>query len=316
MLDVSINENHLSETQVVFVNLKGALDSEKAIDFYDFINAELIKGFRKFVVDCTNLDYISSAGISIMIRLQHKLTEKKSVLAYFGFNKEISLVLDFFGLKKEFPIADTSENAIKLLKPGQDEFTEEEMIYSVHSESIFEKEDTNHKIQTPVTSKEELQKEPMNVQVSEVNVASLLDPEMAKKIKSNRLTITEEMPILEEPEATSTVEAITTEPILDAVTPKYSELKIKLPFITRTETNPAKTTIMDSITDFETDHTERYDVNTLSQASDTSFTVLVVNCGNCGSKIRIRKQGKQQCPRCGYKFLLRQSGSISTIERL
>ncbi len=73
---------------------------------------------------------------------------------------------------------------------------------------------------------------------------------------------------------------------------------------------------MDSITDFETDHTERYDVNTLSQATDTNFTVLVVNCGNCGSKIRIRKQGKQQCPRCGYKFLLRQSGSISTIERL
>ena len=69
MLDVSINENHLSETQVVFVNLKGALDSEKAIDFYDFINAEIIKGFRKFVVDCSNLDYISSAGISIMIRL-------------------------------------------------------------------------------------------------------------------------------------------------------------------------------------------------------------------------------------------------------
>ncbi len=309
MLDVSINENHLSETQVVFVNLKGALDSEKAIDFYDFINAELIKGFRKFVVDCSNLDYISSAGISIMIRLQHKLTEKKSVLAYFAFNKEISLVLDFFGLRKEFPIADTSDNAIKLLKPGQDEFSEEETIYSVHSESIFEKENTD----TSVSKTSDL--EPMKVQVSEVKVASLLDPDMAKKIKSNRLTITDDFPIIEE-EATSSIEPVPTDPILEAVTPKYSELKIKLPFITRTETNPAKTTIMDSITDFETDHTERYDVSTLSQATDTNFTVLVVNCGNCGSKIRIRKQGKQQCPRCEYKFLLRQSGSISTIERL
>ena len=61
MLDVSIKENHLSETQVVFVNLKGALDSEKAIDFYDFINAEIIKGFRKFVVDSSRLYYISSS---------------------------------------------------------------------------------------------------------------------------------------------------------------------------------------------------------------------------------------------------------------
>ncbi len=314
MLDVSINENHLSETQVVFVNLKGALDSEKAIDFYDFINAELIKGFRKFVVDCSNLDYISSAGISIMIRLQHKLSEKKSILAYFAFNKEITLVLDFFGLKKEFPIADTSVNAIKLLNPGHDEFSEEETIYSVHSDSLPETKSGQAIVsKMPAPSTEEL--EPIQVQVSETRLASLLEPEIAKKIKSNRLTITEELPVIQE-EATSSIEPVESEPILEAVTPKYSELKIKLPFITRTETNPAKTTIMDSITDFDTDHTERYDVNTLSQATDTNFTVLVVNCGNCGAKIRIRKQGKQQCPRCEYKFLLRQSGSISTIERL
>ncbi|HRG47773.1 MAG TPA: STAS domain-containing protein [Leptospiraceae bacterium] len=314
MLDVSINQNHLSETQVVFVNLKGALDSEKAIDYYDFINAELIKGFRKFIVDCSNLDYISSAGISIMIRLQHKLAEKKSILAYFAFNKEISLVLDFFGLKKEFPIADTSVNALKLLNPGQDEFSEEEIIYSVHSDAIDEKETPNLDKPPAMDTKEQ---EPIQVQVSEARVASLLEPEIAKKIISNRLTITEDYPVVEdEPEPTSSIEPVQTEPILEAVTPKYSELKIKLPFITRTETNPAKTTIMDSITDFETDHTERYDVSSLSQATDTNFTVLVVNCGNCGSKIRIRKQGKQQCPRCEYKFLLRQSGSISTIERL
>ena len=58
MLDVSIKEDNVNETQVVFVTLKGALDSEKAIDFYDFINAEIIKGFRKFVVDSSRLDYI------------------------------------------------------------------------------------------------------------------------------------------------------------------------------------------------------------------------------------------------------------------
>ncbi|MBP7284343.1 MAG: STAS domain-containing protein [Leptospiraceae bacterium] len=309
MLDVSINENHLSETQVVFVNLKGALDSEKAIDFYDFINAEIIKGFRKFVVDCSRLDYISSSGISIMIRLQHKLLEKESVLVYFGFNKEISLVLNFFGLKKDIPVADTSDNALRLLKTDKDAFSEDDKIYSVNEVS-------NTETKISLSPEELAEYEPISIQISEShNTAPFLEPEIAKKIKANRLTLTDEFEAMEEI-ATSSVEQVLSNPVLEAVTAKYPELKIRLPFITRTETNPSRTTIMDSITDFETDHTERYDVNTLSNAIDTKFTVLVVNCGNCGSKIRIRKQGKQQCPNCHYKFLLRQSGSISTIERL
>jgi len=309
MLDVSIKEDNVNETQVVFVTLKGALDSEKAIDFYDFINAEIIKGFRKFVVDSSRLDYISSSGISIIIRLQHKLLEKESRLVYFGFNKEISLVLNFFGLTKEIPIADNSINAVKLLNPNHDAFSKESEIYSIEEDSDSESE----LVITDLSKTSEY--EPISIQVSEPKSATILEPEIAKKIKSNRFTLTEEYETLEEI-ATSPIEEVFPDPILESVTPKYPELKIKLPFITRTETNPSRTTIMDSITDFETDHTERYDVNTLSNVTDTNFTVLVVNCGNCGSKIRIRKQGKQQCPKCGYKFLLRQSGSISTIERL
>ena len=307
MLDVSIKENHLSETQVVFVNLKGALDSETAIDFYYFINAEIIKGFRKFVVDSSRLDYISSSGISIMIRLQHKLHEKESILVYYGFNKEISLVLNFFGLKKEIPVADTVDNAIKLLQTENDAFSDDDKIYSVN-----EVADTETRIF--LTPEELSEYEPISIQVSDPNATSFLDQDIAKKIKTNRFTLTDEHEVLEEI-ATSSIEQVLTNSV-ESVTPKYSELKIKLPFITRTETNPSKTTIMDSITDFETDHTERYDVNTLSNAVEPKFTVLVVNCGNCGTKIRIRKQGKQQCPNCKYKFLLRQSGSISTIERL
>lgn len=46
------------------------------------------------------------------------------------------------------------------------------------------------------------------------------------------------------------------------------------------------------------------------------FTQLVINCGNCGTKIRIKGQGKQKCPTCFSRFLLRQSGSISSIEKL
>jgi anti-sigma B factor antagonist len=316
MLDVSIKDNSYSEIHVVFVTLKGALDSEKAIDFYDFINAETIKGFRKFVIDCSHLEYVSSSGISIMIRLQHKLLEKESVLAYYGFNKEISLVLNFFGLKKEITVADNSNNAIRMLNTELDAFSEKEKIYSVNEESKSE-------LISPVftDSMKSTEYEPIQIQISEPT-ASILDPDIAKKIRSNRLTLTDEHDALTEEQEiveeipTSPIERVHTKPVIEAVSPKYSELNIKLPFITRTETNPSKTTIMDSITDFETDHTERYDVSSLSKVTATNFTVLVVNCGNCGTKIRIRKQGKQQCPKCEYRFLLRQSGSISTIERL
>ena len=52
MLDVSIKEDNVNETQVVFVTLKGALDSEKAIDFYDFIN--ILNGSSIFINKVNN----------------------------------------------------------------------------------------------------------------------------------------------------------------------------------------------------------------------------------------------------------------------
>lgn len=101
--------------KILIVNLKGSLDSRSSIDFYEYINSKLSIGYRKFIVSCDGLNTVSSAGISIILRLKKRLMERKAVLVYASFNAEILKVLALFNLDKILLIADNREIARKII---------------------------------------------------------------------------------------------------------------------------------------------------------------------------------------------------------
>lgn len=345
MLDVSITEENNRREEIVFVNLKGGLDSEHAIDFYDFIFEEIGKGYRKFIIDCTNLDFISSSGISIVLRLRNKLSEKKCILIYSTLNEEISTLFHFFGLDKNLYLAKTNEEAIKL---AEGSYYEEERpsLASVTAASVSAMTEPLTGDEIPTVTDYSSSKTYEAMEVTDPNAGgNILDDSIDEDIVKNRIhftedenpdRLTEELVAIpdeeveeEEPELPleeardevqseltevkvsplNEVEKIYSELKPESESYKREELKITVPFFIKNDTG-SSSAILDSITDFEPE------MPSVQNASPEKFTMLIVNCSQCGSKIRISKQGKQMCPSCHYKFNLRQSGSISTIEKI
>ena len=71
------------------LKLKGDIDASSSIRLDIEIEAAITGAYSKILVDCTSLDYISSAGLGVFMSYIHELEEKKMVLVLFGINKKV-----------------------------------------------------------------------------------------------------------------------------------------------------------------------------------------------------------------------------------
>jgi anti-anti-sigma factor len=297
MLEISIEKEDINEVDVLSIFLKGGLESKFAIDFYDTINQSIVRGHRTFFIDCKELEYISSSGISIILRIGEQSKEKNINIVYFHLNDEIKLLLKFLSLNTKITFVENKDEAIDLIFNSEEEVVEEE-------EKIYSITERGEVIESFSPT---LEYEPIQIEY----------PENAEqnKVKTNRLSLIDDEFTLEEI-GTSEIEAIRDEIELEKSQNEKEDLKINIPFVNKTSLDPNHSSILDSIVDTDSTDSEKFNLNFLSNKKDSNFTVLFVNCGSCGAKIRIKQQGFQKCPKCFYKFILRQSGSISTIERI
>ena len=82
------------------VVLSGRLDAAQAPRAQEFLDAQA--ALR--IVDCTDLDYISSAGLGVLLRIQKRLAETGSGLKLINVNKHIRDVFHYSGLDQIFEI--------------------------------------------------------------------------------------------------------------------------------------------------------------------------------------------------------------------
>jgi anti-sigma B factor antagonist len=64
------------DKDILIVCADGGLNSENANQFVDEIGTLIECGQTKIIVDCTRLDYISSYGVGVLVRLHAKLAER------------------------------------------------------------------------------------------------------------------------------------------------------------------------------------------------------------------------------------------------
>lgn len=91
----------------------GRMDASNASEFETAINTELEEGANKFVVDLSQLEYISSAGLRSMLLLA-KATKKSggsSVLS--GLTSVVAEVFRISGFLTIFKAYDTVEEALE-----------------------------------------------------------------------------------------------------------------------------------------------------------------------------------------------------------
>jgi anti-anti-sigma factor len=100
-----------STAQVVAV--KGRVDAVTAPEFEKFLLDLVAKGEKKFVVDFSLLEYISSAGLRSVLSVAKKLKGEKGDIFFAGLQGPVEEVFKISGFYSIFKIFDSEQAALQ-----------------------------------------------------------------------------------------------------------------------------------------------------------------------------------------------------------
>ncbi len=107
---MEINLKEINEITVV--QLSGELDSNTSPEAESAINEKLKSGVKKMIVNFIDLDYISSAGLRVMLATAKKITAKDGELVICGLNEVVQEVFDMSGFSTILNLADDEAAAL------------------------------------------------------------------------------------------------------------------------------------------------------------------------------------------------------------
>jgi phosphoserine phosphatase RsbU/P len=102
-----------TQNDVTIVALAGNLDSNTSPQAQQALDAILASGAKKMVVDFTALDYISSAGLRVLLGTAKRLSGAAGALHLFGLNETVREVFDISGFSTILAVSATEADALK-----------------------------------------------------------------------------------------------------------------------------------------------------------------------------------------------------------
>ncbi|TRX61251.1 STAS domain-containing protein [Fulvivirga sp. M361] len=112
MVDIKrINEGDYELLRVV-----GEVDASSSIELDSAINEAIGSGGKKFLADCSNLDYISSAGLGVFMSYIEEFKKRNITFVIYGLNEKVQNVFEILGLDQLLVIHSTKEEGQTALK--------------------------------------------------------------------------------------------------------------------------------------------------------------------------------------------------------
>ena len=103
------------------VSLQGELDAYSAVVASNVLESAAESGMACLLIDCSQLSYISSAGIGVILSVYHLCLLKQTSLTLFGMQPKIKNVFEVLGMDKVLHVAVTKEEAMALAAAGRRE---------------------------------------------------------------------------------------------------------------------------------------------------------------------------------------------------
>ena len=107
---MTINEAH--EAGVVIVSPHGRIDSTSSAALERHLQGLAAAGQTRVVIEFSSVDYISSAGLRVMLALAKRGRDQKGRLALFGMNDSVRQVFELAGFVALFTIPATRAEAL------------------------------------------------------------------------------------------------------------------------------------------------------------------------------------------------------------
>ena len=109
---VSITYNEESDNYLMIIN--GEVDASSSIHL-DNALGEAVKSNKNILVDCTDLKYISSAGLGVFMSYIQEIKELDIKLVLYGLSDKVKNVFQILGLDQLLTMEETLEDAKKRL---------------------------------------------------------------------------------------------------------------------------------------------------------------------------------------------------------
>jgi anti-sigma B factor antagonist len=110
-MEIKVNK----EGQILILIIDGDLDASSAILLDQEIENALKQEETKILVNCTQLEYISSAGLGVFMSYLQDFEEKQVEIVLFGMSEKVHNVFKILGLDNLLRIVNTKEEAQNLL---------------------------------------------------------------------------------------------------------------------------------------------------------------------------------------------------------
>ncbi|HSZ71754.1 MAG TPA: STAS domain-containing protein [Cytophagaceae bacterium] len=111
---MNISANKEDKTYVITID--GEIDASSSIELDSAISEAIKKGERKILVDCANLNYISSAGLGVFMSYLEDFEDQGIKIALYQMNDKVKSVFEILGLVDLIDIVPTREEAEKIVE--------------------------------------------------------------------------------------------------------------------------------------------------------------------------------------------------------
>ena len=102
--------------EVLIFAIQGKLDSQTSKTFEGRLLPPIEQGNKKILVDFSEMDYISSAGLRVLLLAVRKLSDGNGKIALCALKPPIKNVFDIAGFSAVFPIFPSPTEALDELK--------------------------------------------------------------------------------------------------------------------------------------------------------------------------------------------------------
>ena len=102
----------LKEEEITTLSINGDVDASSSIQLDESLREVVESGVSKILVDGTNLNYISSAGLGVFMSYIEDLDVKQIKLAIYGLNEKVMNVFEILGLDQLLSIVLTKADAL------------------------------------------------------------------------------------------------------------------------------------------------------------------------------------------------------------
>lgn len=100
---------------ILILGIIGRLDASTSKDAEDKILALLASSQGKVVIDLSELNYVSSAGLRIFIRAAKHIDEANGKMIFCSLQNSVKEIFDIVGFSSLLTLADSTEEAIRNL---------------------------------------------------------------------------------------------------------------------------------------------------------------------------------------------------------